>query len=179
MSIWISSPSIVLNSDDWNILNYSMDVSLEIRKTAAISDVLDQTAEYCRRLKKASDGQFLTLIINCHGYYEKGKPGFGIALGTGIFQWNTHLFGKLAPYVDKIICVACGSAAITNPGADDGDGNLMCSSIAQHARALLQVSQNKQRGNVAFHEKKGYIDDWEGIVLTYASDGSVIEVQRH
>jgi hypothetical protein len=197
MSIRIPSPSVVLNTDAWDVSNFTMDVSIEVPSETRIHEVFASVANDCKRLKTESDGQYLTFIINAHGYYASvddgptfdpggygGQrthliPGFGIAIGTGIRQANAYIFGKLAPYVDKIIINSCGVAGISNPGGSDGDGNLLCSSIAQHAKALVQASQSLQKPNSIFREDPGFIDDWEGVVLTYASDGSVMQVDRY
>ena len=192
MSIRIPSPSIVLNSDDWDIRSFRMDISIEVPEKTRIDKVFDRAAKDCSQLKRDFDGA-LTLILNCHGYYEEVKegktwyggqdkkliPGFGIALGTGIKQSNAFIFGKFAPTVDKIIINACGVAGISRPGQSDGDGNLLCSSIAKYAQATVQCSQSEQTAKLFIREDPGYIDDCEGVVLTYGPDGSVIKVDRY
>jgi hypothetical protein len=183
MAIQIPRPAIVLNSDDWNIANFTMSVSIEVPEDTNPAKAFDDAAKECAKLKSWTNGSYLTLIINCHGYEDKipGTTktglGFGLALGTGITRSNVSIFSKFAPTVDEIIIVACGAAAISVPNGQ-GDGNLLCCAIAQHARAIVKASQNTQIGR-PWRMDPFFIDDWEGTVLTYASDGSVINVEYH
>jgi hypothetical protein len=177
MSIQIASPSIVLNSDDWDILNYEMDETMVVRKGEDISKVIDKSALKCDALKSRS-GRYVNMVINCHGKYRDGHGGYGLSLGDGIRRDNAHLFGKLSKSVGQIYVVACATAAVAETGGW-GDGNLFCVAIARYARATVYASLDKQIGNSLVHEDKGYIDDWEGTVLTYAPNGDVIYTSRY
>jgi len=172
MSIKINSPSIVLNSDAWDILNYEMDETVEVKKGADLGPVFDAAAKKCGALRSRT-GQYVSLVINCHGKYHDGKPGYGLSLGNGIRRDSANLFGKLAASVAQIYLIACAPAAVSDPGGW-GDGNLLCVAIARYARATVYASLDKQIGNSLVHEDKGYVDNWEGTVLTYAPSGDVI-----
>jgi hypothetical protein len=177
MSVKIKSPSIVLNSDAWDVLNYEMDVSMEVKKGKKIDEVFDTVAAKCENLKKQY-GTFVHMVLNCHGYFRNGKGGYGLALGNGIDRSNAFIFGKIAPTVTKIYIVACNAAQVAEVGGD-GDGNLFCSAIAKYARAEVLASVDKQIGNCLVHEDKGYIDDWEGTVFAYGPSGGVLSVTRY
>jgi hypothetical protein len=107
--------------------------------------------------------------------YSQGGAGVqfcqqGINLGT-IAKFS-RLHGKLA----QIEILGCGAAYIT-PGREgkDGDGNVLCSRLAQITGASVRASTALQR-----YDNTGPIDfgRWEGTVLTYGPSGAVVKVEH-
>jgi hypothetical protein len=119
-------------------------------------------------------GKLETLIINCHGGPAR------LLIGAEITRNDTPTFAVLKdqegrPRVTRIWIVACSAGYIGSGPA--GDGNLFSCEIAKASGAYVTVPTGGQRG-----ERKvpyGYIDDWEGTVLTYGPRGNVVATRNY
>jgi hypothetical protein len=140
-----------------------------------------QWAGACLGGFKTKGAEYVTMIINCHGYeFErkdyKGRTtshgGFGLKIGTGIrTEEDVKAFRHVMPHVDYIILTVCKAAAITNPGSTwNGDGNLFCGAIAKKALSVVYASTATQR--TSEHTGVGKIDALNGTWIRYSEDGS-------
>jgi hypothetical protein len=82
----INQPAMALNSDDVPGATYKMWNTWQVPASSTPDHTLGWTATVAR---SAPGGYQITLVINCHGFYDKGSDGklvggFGLALGTGI-----------------------------------------------------------------------------------------------
>jgi hypothetical protein len=178
--IKVPFPHMALNAVDVPGTHYRMWNTYEVPASHDPDHILDWTASVAG---KAKGGKLETLVILCHGFSQGGKLGFGLKLGTGIRRVDTPKFAKLKGLVNKIWITACGAARIsvpTPPGSIlDGDGNLFCCEIAKQSGAFVTASTESQYDDSWFGLPVGYIDDWEGLVLTYGPAGNVVSSKRY
>jgi hypothetical protein len=121
----------------------------------------------------------IQIKIIAHGDGVEGKPG-GILqfceenLKVTTVELLRPLSGKVKGGVELLAC----RAALISPGCEgkDGDGNVLCSRMAQILETTVKASTARQ----------AYIDRgefelkfcrWEGTVLTYGPKGDVIKVE--
>jgi hypothetical protein len=95
------------------------------------------------------------------------REGITLATLPQFSAWR----GKLR----QIEILGCGAAYIT-PGYEgkEGDGNLLCSRLAQITQANVRASTATQMYNLATMD----MGSWEGTVLTYGPLGDVIRVEQ-
>ena len=164
---------MALNAEDVPGTHYRMWNTYEVPAGHGPDHILGWVAIIA---KGAPGGKLGTLVINCHGFKGAGGLGYGLKLGTGIRRADTEKFSVLKGLVDKIWIIACGAAHIavsTSAGSKiDGDGNLFCCEIAKASGAYVTASTVSQYDGTIFGLPVGYVDGWEGLVLTYAPTGS-------
>jgi hypothetical protein len=180
MSIFIAQPSMIINACDapwkprmWN--SWTVDDTADPR---AIMENVKTVAG------TAPGGKLLNLIINCHGYYNgEGRDatgGYGLSLGTGIYLRNVNVFDVLrsgGPCVREILITACGTARISPLDAQgDGDGHRFCQEIARHSGAHVTAATTQQSATnfAQWTLPQGHIDDWDGLVVKYSPDGTLV-----
>jgi len=89
-----------------------------------------------------------------------------------------------------IVIYSCRAAMIAKGKANqDGDGNMLCSRLAQVVRTTVKASTALQeysfsRGKSGGCNKGPIVSpiewgEWEGTVLTYGPEGNVIDVENH
>jgi hypothetical protein len=128
-------------------------------------DQLSDAAKECDKLYAKSD-RYLSMILNAHGsggWIKLGKEGIALS--------NAKLFSKFTSSVTIIYIITCEAAAVSDEYPEAYNGPKMCSAIASYARAHVYASEDTQRAP-PWHMAKGYIDDWEGTVLTWGPDGN-------
>jgi hypothetical protein len=167
----INQPAMALNADDVPGATYKMWNTWQVPASSTPDHTLGWTATVAR---SAPGGYQITLIINCHGFYDEGSNGklvggFGLALGTGIRMGDTPKFSILAPFVSCIVITACGAARIS--GKPKGDGHAFCSSIAVYSKAYVIAATTHQDGDLWL--PFGYVDDFEGLVVRYNPAGNI------
>jgi hypothetical protein len=173
--IRVPSPAMALNSEDVPGASYRLDNTWYVLKLESPQKICGWIAVVAAKFKTDYPDQRVTIVFNSHGYCATAdRGGYGIAMGTGIKRSDIPQFEKLAPHVDEIWFIACRAAYIDTPGGA-GDGNLLMSGIAKAAQARVKASTATQVG--AIWLPRGYIDDWEGNVLTYGPQGDVINVE--
>jgi hypothetical protein len=186
--IKVPFPHMALNTDDVPGTHYKMwNTWDQIRVSESPGHILDWVAHVAA--VDTPGGHLETLIINCHGYERKGVGlGFGLALGAGIQRRNTPLFSKLRDssgnaLVKNIWITACGTASISIPTLGgsllDGDGNLFCCEIAKQSGAYVTAATTFQYDDSYFGIPYGYIDNWEGLILTYGPLGNVVSFRTY
>lgn len=129
-------------------------------------------------------GGDVRLKIMAHGeHYAGSQGGAGVQICHEGLHLNTlELFRPLRNKIDHGIWIyACGTAFIT-PGCEgrDGDGNVLCSRLAQITQAFVRASTATQRyvyGFLIFWPEISF-GRWEGTVLTYGPRGDVVEVEN-
>ncbi|MFC5547043.1 hypothetical protein [Massilia aerilata] len=171
--IKVPSPSMALNSEDVPGASYRLDNTWYVSRTESPQKICGWIAVVAADYKSRLPGSRFTVVFNSHGYEIMNHGGYGLAMGTGIKRSDIPQFDKLRPHVDEIWFIACQAAYIDTPGGA-GDGNLLMSGIAKAAQASVKVSTATQVGDLWL--PGGYVDDWEGTVLTYGPGGDVIDV---
>jgi hypothetical protein len=85
-------------------------------------------------------------------------------------------FSLLRGLLKGIDLLACGAAYIT-PGFEgkEGDGNLLCSRLAQIANTFVRASTATQ---LYYGLPTINFGEWEGTVLTYGPTGAVVKVEH-
>lgn len=161
--IKVPFPHMALNAENVPGTKYRMWHTWEVESSISPDGMLGWIAKVA---SGAPEGKLKTLIFNAHGH-----PG-GIKIGAGITRSDASKFSVLKGLVQNIVIVACRVAYIDSAGGDS-DGNLFCSDIAKAAKAYVTASTAKQRDDSWFGLPIGYIDDWEGTVLTYAPWGDI------
>ena len=175
----IPQPAMVLNSHDVPGAEYKMTNTWKVPENTTPQHMLGWCAQVFKDFKTKHPNSTTTLIINCHGDVTAGnRGGYGLLIGTGIKLGTVSEFEKIAPHCDQIIITACQAARITSAGGD-GDGNLLMSGIAKAAQAYVTCSTADQTIAWTPWLPFGYIDDWEGTVLTYGPEGNVVAVENH
>jgi hypothetical protein len=138
---------------------------------------------------------YVWLKILAHGY---GTPTLPLATGysstyassstvtqggsglqfckEGVSLATIGAFGPLAEWLDWIDICSCGTAFITggNEGRH-GDGNVLCSRLAQITQAPVRASTATQTYDPTTMD----FGAWEGVVLTYGPKGNVIDVETN
>jgi hypothetical protein len=180
MSIFVDPPSMVINADDAPV-SYRMWNSWTVGSSADPRSMMENVKTVAGT---APGGRLRNLILNCHGYYAgEGRDatgGYGLALGSGIFRYNVDVFDALrrdGPCVHEILITACGTARISPVNAaGEGDGHRFCQEIARHSGAHVTAATTAQA--VAKFDQwtmpQGHIDDWEGLVVKYSPDGTLV-----
>lgn len=84
-------------------------------------------------------------------------------------------FKQLNGWLDWFDIYSCGTAFIT-PGHEgrSGDGNILCSRLAQYMQVPVRASTATQYYDAATMD----FGEWEGTVLTYGPKGNVIKVEN-
>ena len=171
--IRIPTPAaMVLNSHDVPPPWYKMTNTRHVAKDVTPRDLLDNVASVLKDLK-AKFGMATTLIINCHG--SSAPPG--LCIGTGITKPDVVHFQRIAPYVNDIIIVACQAARAD--AKQKFDGVALMSLIAKTANATVTAGMEIQSGSATDPDwmPAGYIDDWEGPVMSFNNKGEVKDIQ--
>jgi hypothetical protein len=126
---------------------------------------------------KYYNSQYVWLKILAHGYESDfSQGGYGIQFCKEDLTLSTiEQFKVLFEWLDWIDIYSCGAAFIT-PGCEgsQGDGNLLCSRLAQFLGSPVRASTAAQ-----VYDSADPIDfgAWEGTVLTYGPKGDVINVE--
>lgn len=120
----------------------------------------------------ATGGKLKNLVINCHG-----APGY-LQLGGGLWRSNVGWFRQWRDKIEKIWLTSCQTAFIQTPG-QASDGNLFVGAIAKEANCYVVASTETQRFRTNHTYPFGQIDSFEGLVLSYAPDGSVSWSHRY
>jgi len=124
-------------------------------------------------------GFYSGAIVGSYGreypWYSQGGAGIQFCK-QGIYLWTISKFAALRGKLVQIDIMGCGAAYIT-PGREgkDGDGNVLCSRLAQTTQAFVRASTATQE-----YDNTGPIDmgRWEGTVLTYGPSGGVVKVEQ-
>jgi len=168
--IKVPFPHMVLNAEQipgrfrmWNTYDVDYGTSVE--------HMLGWTAKVART---SPWGYLETMIINCHGGPAR------LLIGAEITRQDTPQFEVLkdddgSPLVKRIWIVACSAAYIGSGWK--GDGNLFSCEIAKASGAYVTVPTSGQKGERDV--PGGYIDNWEGTVLTYGPKGNVVAVKNY
>lgn len=151
----------------WNTWN--------VTTTESIEHMIGWVASVARG---APGGKLRHVVFRCHG-----SPAY-LHCGAGIGRSDTARFQAWRGLVDKIWFSACLVASITpstcgSAGPASGDGNLFCSEIARAARCYVVASTELQVIGVNRVLPYGCLDTFEGLVLSYAPDGSASWNQRY
>lgn len=114
-----------------------------------------------------------------NGKYSQG--GYGMEFcKEGINLDTLSQFSAWAGLIRQIDLFSCGVAYIT-PGFEGkkGDGNFLCSRLAQTTKAAVRASTATQT-YFLWQYNSNHLDfgQWEGTVLTYNPDGSVKKVEH-
>src|SRR5579872_1772722 len=123
----------------------------------------------------------VVLIVFAHGLARSGLGGgFGITFCREGLRLST--IGRLAPLAGHIhggiVLFSCEAAHIA-PGRQgmNGDGNMLCSRLAQITRTSVTASTATQYASLfpGTRYQKGVISPnaWEGAVLTYGPSGEI------
>jgi hypothetical protein len=161
--IKVPFPHMVLNAEGTGLAGtaYKMWNTYEVPHGESPEHILSWAAEVAR----TSPWRYLeTVIFNSHGC------GPRLLIGSEITRNDTPKFEVLKGLVNRIWLVACSAARIGE--GREGDGNLFCCEIAKASGAFVMASTANQKGEKGV--KYGYIDDWEGTVLTYGPEGNVV-----
>jgi len=167
--ITIDQEAMALNAADisrryqmWNTWNLSA------------SETVDHIFEWVRSVAEGSArGKLRNLVINCHG-----APGY-LQMGVGgLARSNVGWFGRWRDKIDKIWLTACKPGFIQDAG-QPSDGNLFISEIARAANCYVVASTETQIFRANHTYPFGQIDSFEGLVLSYAPDGSVSWSHRY
>jgi hypothetical protein len=150
--------------------------------------VMDIVARINRVAASATGGRLENLVINCHGF-----PGF-LQVGAGISTRDIPLFRDLQGKIGTLYIQACLVARIItaheireripvirnevpeNTHVDDG--NMFSSMLARTLGCVLVVPTSIQwfyGVDLPF----GTVDEYEGLVLWYGPNGSVIQSVRY
>jgi hypothetical protein len=126
----------------------------------------------------------IRIKILAHGYHQPGSQGgSGIQFCQEDIKLSTLTkLNALRGYVNGgIELFSCGAAYIT-PGSNggDGDGNVLCSRLAQTVQCSVRASTATQYYSNSFLFWDTDIDfgQWEGTVLTYGPRGNVASVEQ-
>jgi hypothetical protein len=166
---------MALNSVDVPGAPYRLDNTWYVAKDESVQKICGWVAVVAADFKNKMPDKRFTVVFNSHGFCPlPSRGGYGIAIGKGIRRSDIPVFEAFQPHVDEVWFMACRAAHISNPGGE-GDGNLLMSGIAKAARASVKASTAPQ--SVDSWLPKGYIDDWEGTVLTYGPEGNVTHVE--
>jgi hypothetical protein len=175
--IKVPSPAMALNSHDVPGALYRLDNTWKVAKDESVQKICGWVAVVAADFKSRMPDKRFTVVFNSHGYCTvPSQGGYGIAIGTGIRRSDIPVFEAFRPHVDEVWFIACRAAHISNAGGD-GDGNVLMSGIAKAAQAKVKASTAPQVGDLWL--PSGYIDDWEGTVLTYGPEGNVANVDYH
>jgi hypothetical protein len=130
-----------------------------------------------------SAGKRVRLRIMAHGYTGPGgsQGGGGVQfcredINLGTLNLLAPLHGK---FTDGVDLYACGVAFIT-PGYEgrSGDGNVLCSRLAQILGTYVRASTATQRYSLGTEPTGLDFGRWEGTVLTYGPRGDVVNVEH-
>jgi len=158
----IPQPSMALNSHNVPAPDYMMWNTYKVSAGTSPEHMIGWTAT----VAKGAKGGLRCLTLNSHG-----SPGH-LSLGTGITLNDANVFSALKGHVNTIFIVACRIGQTGYGGALDG--NLMCGAIAKAAGATVFCSTDFQ--NTGLHTiiglSYGFIDEYEGTILKYSSNGS-------
>ncbi|MEI7710089.1 MAG: hypothetical protein WCI94_01565 [Rhodospirillales bacterium] len=178
--IKIEQPAMAVHSDDVPGALYLMDYTVMIPASLTPKQVVDKIIT--PGIVPIAKLRFL--ILNCHGHYGRAPGasvatgGFGLSMGTGIGRGDLGYFRALRGIVDNIWITACGPARQTNAGAKGerlgGDGLMFCSELAQMTQAYVVAATTHQDGAAGAFMPKGYIDNYEGVVLQFGPNGNVV-----
>jgi hypothetical protein len=117
-------------------------------------------------------------------------PGLGGGYGVALCQEGLTLqsIGLLAPLHGQIhggiVLFSCGAAHIAptllypDGRVLFGDGNILCSRLAQITGTWVRAGTMDQNGILALDGTLGSTP-WRGVVLNYAPSGAVISVDIH
>jgi hypothetical protein len=158
----IPQPSMALNSDNVPPPDYEMYNSYKVAADTSPEHMIGWTAT----VAKGVEGGLRCLVFNSHG-----SPGT-LHIGTGIRLADAAVFSALKGYVNTIFIVACRIAQTGSGGAFDG--NLLCGAIAKAAGATVFCSTAYQSTGAytVLGLPGGTIDEYEGVILKYSSNGS-------
>ncbi len=126
------------------------------------------------------------LIILAHGYecQDSRGGGYGVQFCREDLQLDT--IGQLTPLHGHIhggiVLLSCAVAHIGQPGGR-GDGNMLCSRIAQITGTCVTGSTMSQPyrwlGGSRLQKPFAVPHGWRGTVLTYGPSGAVDLVQKY
>lgn len=174
----VPQPSMALNSPTAPC-KYRMYNSWDVPWNRTPKEIFDWAASVGRGCPR---GRLHALVINCHGEYSKADDGkivggFGLQIGKGLHLGDVGTMSVLRGTVDQILITACGTARIANPGKPEGDGNAFCSAMARAAGCTLVAATTQQ---MAFMwAPKDHISNWEGNIVTYNSNGAIVNMINH
>lgn len=162
----LPQPSMALNSHDVPPPDYHMFNTYKVSAETSPQHMLGWAA----RVATDVGGGLRCLVINSHG-----SPG-KLHIGTGIRDaWP---FGALSGKVTAIFIVAC--QIVDFGGGTFDDGNLFCGAVAKASGATVFCSTALQTTGAYWliGLPFGAIDEYEGTVYRYKSDGSNEEVHN-
>lgn len=167
--ITIEQQAMALNAADIS-RRYQMWNTWDLSATETVSHIF----EWVRSVASgATGGKLKNLVINCHG-----APGY-LAMGTGgLRRSNVGWFRQWRDKIEKIWLTACQPGFIQAPGKAS-DGNLFVGEIAKEANCYVVASTETQVFRANHTYPYGQIDSYEGLVLSYAPDGSVSWSHRY
>jgi hypothetical protein len=140
--------------------------------TVSINHIVGWTGEVAK-----GAGGLKKLIIMAHGFASGGHGGYGIQLGQeGITLGTVDLFASpnLRGKIKSIILYSC-AAAETAPGKrmTGGDGNLLCSRLADRTKAYVIASSTFQIYTYGGSSNQPInFGSWEGDVYLYGPNGN-------
>ena len=164
------NPSLALN-DQRVGGHFNLRSSLLIYKTISRQGIVNSVANFAGT---CPEGKIKSLVLNCHGL-----PGY-LVMGEGFWGPHTGLFQAWRGKVDTIWITACriASRKPETKSAKSGDGFTFCQQIAMSAQCTVVASQDYQE--VPDRDiPEGYIDSFEGQLLTWRPDGSVASARRY
>ncbi|TXL69955.1 hypothetical protein FHP25_36745 [Vineibacter terrae] len=175
--ITIKSPHMGLN-DARAPVRVRMWNTWEVSATDTKRHIIDWTATVARG---APGGKLSEIVISCHG-----APAY-LQLGEGFGAADADLFRGWRGLVDKIWIRACLVGRIVGPetaGQGDGafitalgmtgNGDTFIRAVAAAAQAYVVVGTELQSSGKYTRDAPcpfGQLDQYEGLVLSYPSDG--------
>ncbi|MFA5122754.1 hypothetical protein [Zavarzinia sp.] len=167
--ITIEQPAMALNAHDIS-RKYQMWNSWDLASDERVPHIFGWVGQVAAG---AAGGKLKNLIINCHG--QPGRLLLGVG---GVVRSNVGWFRQWRGKVDKIWLTACRPGFIQDPG-QPSDGNLFVGEMAKAANCYVVASTETQWFQSNRTYPFGQIDTFEGLVLSYAPDGSVSWSHRY
>jgi hypothetical protein len=162
-TIKVPFPHMALNSHNVPPPDYLMFNTWKVAASTTVSHMIGWTAKVARG---GPGGKLATLIFNSHG-----RPG-NIDIGVGIGSSDAGAFAGLNGLVKRIWFVSCevaGDYSQVASGAPDGKD--FCKEVARASGAYVTAGSAIQKaGKMSL--AVGYIDEWEGDLFIFDSDGN-------
>lgn len=149
--------------------------SIEVSEDTPLDEFFNETAEIAD-----AHGGIDVLYIMCHGLHVIAEDTTALQFCHELISYrNVSEFQRLRGKVDRIVLFACHAAETTM--TQSGDGDELCRRIALNAAAEVtaarevQTYYREEHCSLFFCEETAIeFGDWEGEVVVYGRDGSII-----
>jgi hypothetical protein len=170
--IELEQPSLGMNSHHDHHVHVQMWNTGNVPASKSAAEI----AEWIRLVAvSAPGGRLKNVVFSCHG-----APG-QVLIGRGIGLSDISAFSRLVvagqPLVAKFWFRCCQVALIPTVTSSP-DGNVFCSRFAQTTKAYV-VASTEYQWSVPRTLAFGQIDGFEGLVLSYAPNGSISWQHRY